>query len=519
MHFHTLATRFTWPRYTGKTGRHRGRFSELGFALLVFLLAGSLGAPASAQDAWHSTAYRMHAAVIFEPGPAVTQNLRDTLLRDLKEQCDNVFGANWDLDVVVAGQPWRIASGGADEEADYDELVQLMLELDTQRLAAGKVESLDKVFIIYVACPPSGWKIMVRELDVATRVLGHPVVRDIPQQQILGQSAFAAMLEVFAPLARIEESDTDDVRLGLRAEALLRRDPNLHVTQPGDLFQPIIRQNNRDGTPKGIRPVAWTYLRINESEVAEPVDGEDGKPVVRLLAENSSPNAIVNATTYSALKTAFRKRRRGREEKYALAVRITHPKTTLKAVDLRDVSRGLEGYEIIAYTPDSPVTTRLGRTNDLGEITIPADDNPLHLLLVRSGRRMLARLPIVPGSQQVAQIELTDDRERLQIEGFITGLQEEMVGVFTHRELLMNLIRDKLNDDNIDGAQALMERLRRLPTAESFRQRIQAKDNAYFGSDAHVNKLFDDTRKVLDRFFQSGPVRELQREIDSATVN
>lgn len=484
---------------------------EAQLALCAACLVFSPG-DAQAQDVWEFTPYHNYAIVAFEQDPALTPAMQANLLRDLTEQADNVLGANWDMHVQEADADWTQAMPDGNLAEDPESVIQASLHLQDVRAAENLIEPVDKIFLVHISATALGKQVAVREFDVVTRTLSDAEVLVTPQDEVLSRLAFQALLTSFSPLARMEESDTEDIRLGLRAEGQPRRDASLQLVGPGDLFVPIIRQNNRDGSPRGIKAVPWTYLRVNAP--AEPAAG---------AAAAVEPSPFVNATTFSALRMAFSTRRRGREEKYALYVRPRYDSTTVKVVNRTDFVTPLAGYEFISYTPDSPVTTLLGTTDPRGEIEVAADDAPLHLLLVRSGGRLLARLPLVPGVTKEMQIELADDRDRLRIEGFIAGLQEEIVGVFTHREILIRLARQKLENNDVTAARELVDRIKKLPSADSFRDRIRARRSNFVSADSsiqqHILKLFSDTEGVLARYLADTPVQELQSAIDQARPN
>ncbi|MEX0586738.1 MAG: hypothetical protein WD176_08845, partial [Pirellulales bacterium] len=204
----------------------------------------------------------------------------------------------------------------------------------------------------------------------------------------------------------------------------------------------------------------------------------------------------------------------------ALAVRPPESATDLVVHSRLDKNRRLFGYEVYAYTPDSPTTTLLGRTDSSGTLRIEPGEHPLRLLIIKSGGEFLARLPLVPGVEPVALAAVADDDQRLAVEGYITGLQEEVVDLVARRAMFMARIQSRLDEGKPSEAGELLVELRQLATRDDLAIVLSEQRKKYFSGDAlirrKIDKLFDDTREVFMRNLDPKPIEQLTSEVNKA---
>ena len=106
----------------------------------------------------------------------------------------------------------------------------------------------------------------------------------------------------------------------------------------------------------------------------------------------------------------------------------------------------LVGYEVYSRPPEDEQSTELiGRTDWRGELWIERDARqPIQLLFVRNGQQLLGKLPLVPGDQPLLVAPLRDDELRLEAEGFLLGVQENLVDLVARREVLAVRIRREI---------------------------------------------------------------------------
>ena len=136
---------------------------------------------------------------------------------------------------------------------------------------------------------------------------------------------------------------------------------------------------------------------------------------------------------------------------------------------------------------------------------------------MKNGDELLAKLPVVPGFPPTLRAEVPDDDVRLEAEGFITGLQEEVVDVVVQREVFLQRIENRIDAGQLDEAKTMMDRLYALPDRDDFRERIRRYADRVFTNDPlvkrKITRLMSDSRQVVDRFLDPQPVERLARQL------
>ena len=477
-------------------------------ALIASMSAGS----AAAQSVWELTPYRIQLIPAAASAPELTPALEEDLSADLLWRIDAVVGAPWDVTLATATPALRRA---------------MIADVDNVAIEALPEDSLqfDKVMLLVVLPAATGYEVTACELDVRTRTWNTPVRVPAWQAAKLRDAAFQAVRHAFAPLGQVASVDDDNkvVTLRLRACGLPPRDRTFVPAAPGVLFQPVIRHEDREGKLRGIVPLPWTFLRVR-----------------RVL------QAAVECDLYTGLRTPLSGRRRGQWEQLALAVVPPNRPTRLTLMSRVNPKQVLVGYDVYVQSPDSTATESLGRTDRKGSVTVQPDGDPLRLLLVKHGGMLLARLPTVPGIQQWPKVkrkepttrwrlgrapmasgmeepllaDVPDDDQRLAAEGFILGLQEDLVDLVTRHEVLVAQAKARLKAKEIDEADALIRQLGRLKTRDQLARELdQQNDKTYSDDDGvqrQINGMFDNTQKLLKEYLDPKVIEGLSDELAGA---
>jgi len=440
---------------------------------------------AAAGSVWELTPYRVQLIVALprtaELGPRVEADLKN----DLVGRVDAVVGAAWDVTPAEADPRLRHRLSAA-------------IETITIGLLPEESTKSDKVILLGVDGGPAGSQVVAREFDVRTQIFGTTVRLPLWQPAKLRDTAFEAVREAFAPLAQVVRTPEKEVRLRLRAAGLPPRDPDLVLAGTGDVFQPLIRYNDRQGKLRRVAVIPWTYLTI-EGETA----------------------AGFECRVHSGLRSPLSERRRGRIEQLALAVNPPERPTRL-SLQSRTEPEGapLAGYTVHAKPPDSKTTVLLGYTDSRGSIEVPPADHPLRILLVKNGGQLLARLPIVPGLMPEVTASITNDDQRLEFEGFVIGLQERLIDLVTRREVLLTWGRARLKAKKLSEADELINQLQDLQSRAEFGRILATQRKRVLAADPLVQRkidaLFDDTQELLDKYLDQKPIDELARRLRQA---
>lgn len=467
-------------------------------AALAAVLWLSLAHQAPAQTTWELTRYEISLALVVDSSPRLTPHTVQRLTKSLVERVSSSVGGAWNLQLMQVApdlQAKALASLDALAEAD---LPQAMLN------------DVDKLLVLCLRERNDAVMISAREFDVRTRQWGTTVEQTVAQPSVLASQAFRTLWTAFSPLAQIETSEGTTAQLRLRAAALGPIDASLDQTYPMQPWRAVIRYSDRDGRLRKTKYVDWTWL------LTDRVEGP-----------------VVHCNVYSGMRSPLSERRRGRIEKLALAVRPPRKPTRLELVDAKDPNKRFAGYDVLTYSPGNKTTTKLGRTDRQGGILIPPTEEtppaepagasaaavayqPLRMVLIMSSSAALARVPVLPGASAVLQAQTPDDLLRLQVEGYIIGVQEQLVDTVSKRAFLLARAEESIGSNDRKAAQAVLDEARKLKSRQSFTYELQQEQQRLGTLDPRtqkrVEKLLDDTRQAITKFLDPAEFDKIEQK-------
>ncbi|HZN33387.1 MAG TPA: hypothetical protein VFB80_06185 [Pirellulaceae bacterium] len=463
--------------------------------LLVFLCAQprtGLG-----QAAWEFSPYRVRVRLALEPVPQLPADIAPQLGKFISARAHTVLGAVWQVESLVAPPALR------------DELLRGG-EISPEAIAAALPDDLagDKIYLAAISYRAGGYRVAVRELDCRTRQLSDAFERFAPDMADLGTALWDAALEAFTPVAKIETVDQTRITARLRAGGLIVDPASRGLVEKGMVLRPVIRRNDRSGQPAklGIQVLPWTLLSVNERR-----------------------DSLLDTTFHSAFRLAIPSRGSSRTERLALLVRPRWPSTRLELRSRGDAAKPLAGYELHIKVPGGeseaePTTEQktelIGTTDADGAVELPRS-HEMQLLYVRSGKQLLARLPILPGQSQMLLASVVDDDRRLQAEGLILAMQSRALDLVARREILAARFRAKLKAGQLAEARQLLDAYRKMETRQDlsrdldqYRQRVASTDRI---TQARIDKLFMDAQQLLTlRPLSDEMLGQLNRELSAA---
>jgi hypothetical protein len=269
------------------------------------------------------------------------------------------------------------------------------------------------------------------------------------------------------------------------------------LVEPGMVLRPVVRRNDRSGEPVkgGIQAVRWTLIEVDARR-----------------------EALLDCTLHSGFRAPIPARGGVRTERLALLVRPICESTRLVLLARDDPNKRLAGYDVHLKIPGEEESQPLGATDDFGTIDLAREQGGLRLLYVRSGRQLLARLPIVFGQAEELVATVVDDDARLQTEGFVAALHARALDLVARREILASRIRARIEEANLPEAQKLLDEFRKLETRADLSRDLDAQQRQVETGDrltqARVDKLLADARKLLlSKALSDEMLNELTREL------
>ena len=419
--------------------------------------------------------------------------------------------------------------------------------------------------------------VQVRELDGPLRFLGPAMSGASSNWNYAAHLAAVSISNAFAPVARVEDAESRSAQLRLRAGGLILHRDNPASVVAGDVMQPVVRRDDRNGVPTLLEPLPWTFAAITAS---------DG---VKLQA---------NVYTYSG-GPGLQGRKNRRTQRLLLKVRPLYEQSNLELV-VRHSGQAQAGCFIYSRDMVTDQFELLGRTDWRGQLTIaaparpteilpeavraqraiakraaaaqalesqvapsdspdtttsenptpesvatetpptnsPSDSpqlveqedtsliplrTPLLLLYVKQGDTVLAKLPMVPGLAEVETAELPDDRRRLLAEAFVRGFQGEILDVVGMRSLLAARVKKLMASNRREAATEAVKELRQLKNYTQMADELEAiqrrmldetEGSIPLAAKSRIDVMFQNTRTMLQKYLQDNLLSDSERAVD-----
>ncbi len=521
-----------------------------GVALLLGLLAACPLWPAelaAQEQAWEFSRYKVQIWLATETAGELDDSVRQSLVAALSRRIQAVIGAPWAAEIVDPPAGLR-SSMLIDAELITPEI------LDT---VAPESLKNDKIILLTVHVNPREFQIEARVLDCRTRLFGAPVRRISRQPHLLDIACFEAVADSFRAVTRLEVGEPKTATVRIRAGGLVLDRSSPCYVGADDILLPIQRNNDRAGLPKQVIPIEWTFLQVQSIDETNPY-------LMTCRVWSGKPNPVTGRNT-------------GRKERYALKVKPTAATTTLRVMS-RPVKRddepypmaGLEVYakepepdpppmtepeppaaaaapsddaaagatepaespaepEAAPATPAKPAAPKvqgdpaelLGRTEWDGSLEVGQSETLLRILYLKNGNQLLARLPMVPGLEPMLIASVPDDAPRLQAEGFIKGLQGQLMDLEAQREILKARFMMRIEEGKPDEAQELLEDIKRLPTRNDLVRQLDVQQNQQIPSpiasvQSKIDQLYAKMREALGKYLSPNLVNELTQILNNA---
>lgn len=473
-------------------------------AFVALLVLFSVPSAVMGDEAWVETPYR---AVIWlaMPSDAETHDLwADRLPAKLLDRCKSHFGAA--LRCEVSAPP----SAVVESTLNGDEV-----PLDLVGSPDDPIWKKDKLFLVVVQRRPGGVDVSVRELDCRTRLWGPAKESSGVQLERLDRAIAAAIFDVFRCLGRISHIEKNSATLEMRAGLLAGLSQAQTIPNPGSIFHPVIRRVDRRGVAAadGAAVVPWTLLQVQSAD-------EDA-------SSKSISAAKVRCRVDSGFRSPFRARTVRRVERLGLFVTPMHDHTVFELRTRGNPVQPLLGYEVHARLPGAKTMTYVGRSGWDGNVVVPRDEHPYKIYYIKHGDVLLAKLPCAAGLKPRVTVELADHSERLRAEGFINGIEDELLDLVIRREisaakLHQQIDKELVTESDITKANELHTEVRRINRSDELLEALQREEAKFSSQDravqSRIDRMFARTRKSIRDTIQGSYVIDLRNAIDRAKL-
>jgi hypothetical protein len=457
----------------------------------VLLVVIAIPAIARGQAAWEYTPYQARVWLALQPTPQLPGSLIATTGESISSRATSVWKGVLQIDLTAPPSALRL------------ELPRNLDSISAEAIAAVASRAdldLDKLFLAFVRYRDGAIDVSLRELDCRSRQIGPIVERSCAGVGELPTAVWDAIADSFTPLARIEQVEDHAMQLRLRAGGMITDPTSPAVVEPGMVLRPVVRRNDRSGQPAkgGIQPIDWTFLTVDERA-----------------------GAVLACTLSSGYRTSVPPRGGVRLERLALLVRPRHEATRLVLRSRSEPTKPLVGYEIHRGAGSDEQSQILGLTDASGSIVLPLGDAELETLVVRNGRQLLARLPLIPGQQDTMTARIVDDDGRLIAEGLIGALNSRVLDLVARREILASQVRARTKEGKLADARRLLDDFRRLESRtdlsrdlDRYRRQATSTDKL---TQSRIDRLFVDAQRMLrSKPLSDELLADLTREVSAA---
>ena len=504
---------------------------------VLYLFDATVSASPQAQQVWLAQVqadlertFRAAWNVRFSP---LSSDLAPVLLRHF----DNFTFADLQARTAKSKVPEPNAATESDDLTESSDLGQTSQQpqSDTKPVQSAPTENLwrnrDKLFFMLVSRQGDETIVQVRELDGPVRFLGPAVRGSTNDWSYAARLASAEIVRAFAPVARVEDAESKSAELTLRAGGLIIHRDNPANVVVGDVLQPIVRRDDRNGVPTLLQPLPWTFAAVTDSDGVKlkanvvtysggpGLQGRKNRRTQRMLLkvrpqfEQTELELLVaggvqppsGCFIYSRDLLTDQFSQLGRTDwRGRLTIAIPPLQTEIipeavraqREVAKREAAQRAATSSAAKATADSADSETDAVEPDgadpANKVTTPAEAEttpaeppqteiatiplnvPLVLLYVKQGDRVLAKLPMVPGLSQVATAELPDDRRRLLAEAFVRGFQGDILDVVGMRNLLAARVKQQMASNQPVAAKTTVEELRQLRNYTDMADELEA---------------------------------------------
>ncbi len=440
------------------------------------------------------------------------------------------------------------------------------------------LDNRDKLFLLVVGSRDDQFHARVVELDCTTRVAGPVVEGQIDQWSHVSRLTSRLIQQAFAPIARIEEADDSVAKLRHRAGGLITPEDhgNPSRIRVGDLMQPVVRRDDQNGQPVLLQALKFTYAAVTQSDgvtMSANVYTYSGGPGlkgrqnprtrrlllrVRPVSQKSQLQIVVRGHRERAqagcaiytkdwLSDQFQYLGRtdwsGQLPIAAPPVQVSVMPASVKAERASQLRIARESAIQQARSeyqqklqqaeaqqkvlPPFDVSTVVVPDVPVDPATLVTLNAPLLQIYVKSGDRVSARLPFVPGLIGTEVAELNDDSLQLQAESMVRGFQGEILDLVGQRNLLSARVRLHISLGQLDQAAKRMDQLRVLKDFNQMNDQLSlVQRNILERLDAggvrsaqtQIDRMFKSTRDLLQKFLQDQIVTETDDALRQAVA-
>jgi hypothetical protein len=380
-----------------------------------------------------------------------------------------------------------------------------------------KADAVQKRFELTVDRIGSTWQLAARERDDLTQTATRELTERTADPDRVELVCAELLGRLFRPVALVDPLRGGGVTVTFRGERLWPVSLPRPESRPTELFY---RYLNKTRVVESIQRLPFTYL---EWQAAPPAGGE-----------GADDAAAAGWQVASGLRSPLSARRQ-RVDVVAISVGPLVPATRLTLRSRKSATRRLIGVDLLVNWPgrEAPqrlVSDRLGRVElERPGVSAPQDvvdargDATLARIEVRSGKTVLARVPLVVGAERETILELADDTLRLTVEGDLAILQAGVIDTVSRRAVLMARIRRDARlglwptvDSGWKELAALPTRAKYLAEVTTLRLPAQAQAKAERDrvAESRIKKLCTETEEMISRFLADDPVVLLKTELD-----
>ena len=490
-------------------------------------------------EPWEFSPYRIRVMILADDVPELNDQFIDRLSSEIVGLAEQTDKSGWQVMVepapafyrpimamgvekielgAVSEKVLRTTKAGKEREENVDFLTLNGIKLEEDSAPHQDIVKGDRIAFVHITKSQTGFDVVTRQLDCQLHLWGPASKGSTRYSSRLGSVVFESVRSTLVPVAKIEKVEGEYVRMRQRAAQMVVKVqdgvivPNLDSPARVSLstvYRPVVRKNDKNGNiviKEGIREIDWTYLVPTENVQA------------------AGSQSYIRAQIHGAKRSPLAGRINKSQKKYAVVVRPTTQKTKLTLVTRDKNPKPIPDKKIYLKYPEDGKkgkTIEVGQTDRKGEVYIEANDHPLHLIYIKSGeRRILARLPIVPGYFENLEAAMQDDQDRLRSEGVLAGFEFSFMDLTVRREVYAMRIRSKLEQKKPKEARELYNRFLELESPDDFQKRLN-NENRILGAqagDEKQKKLIDGMFSQLQFLVQQRLSPELTSELDQAIL-